>query len=61
MEEKELEGIKSELGKLADLLEDSNEDLDGGVIAEILRDLANGDTAETIVGAYDLEVNISGL
>lgn len=61
MGERELEGIKSEMGKLADMLEDSDEDLDAGAVADILRELSGGMTADAVVAEFGLEVNTGGL
>lgn len=56
MEEKELEGIKTEMGKLADLIENSGWEFEAETLAEILRDLVAGDTAIHIISNYSIEL-----
>lgn len=53
-EEKELEGMKREMGLIADCLDELGDDLDASAVAEILRGLAEGETAESIIAAYGL-------
>lgn len=54
MEEKELEGMKSEMGKLAEHLEMLDIDIDSQVVAEILHDLSEGKTTAGIIDTYGL-------
>lgn len=60
-EEKELEGLKLEMEKLADHFEENGEQLDGTVdsdsIVGILRSLLQGARAETIIEGYGFEVD----
>lgn len=54
MEERELEGLKREMGKLAEHLEMLDIDVDSQCMAEILTNLIHGKTAESIIDAYGL-------
>lgn len=54
MDERELEGIKREMEKLAEHLEGFGDEIDTDVVAGILRELAAGHTAETIIKEYGL-------
>lgn len=58
--EKELEGLKREMLKLADHFEDHSEELedcmDADTVVGVLKSLLNGATAETIIEGYGLEV-----
>lgn len=57
--ELEFEGLKREIEKVADYIEDHLDSLDNDVDGEcavgILRSLLNGATAETIIEGYGLE------
>lgn len=54
MDERELEGIKREMEKLAEHLEGFGDELDTEVVAAILRELAAGHTTEAIIEEYGL-------
>jgi hypothetical protein len=54
MGERELEGLKSEMEKLADHLDCLNADIDAECVADILSDLSSGSTAATIIEKYGL-------
>jgi hypothetical protein len=63
--ERELEGLKREMEKVADHLEDNEDVLDGAVNTDtaysILRSLLMGKTAEVIIKGYGLEVAEHGV
>lgn len=52
--ERELAGIKEEIEKLAAVLEGADGMFEGDAVAGILRDLAEGATADAIVEDYDI-------
>jgi len=54
MEERELAGLKAEMEKLADHLDCLDADIDAECVADILSDLMNGKTAESIIDQYGL-------
>ncbi len=54
MEGRELEGMRSEMEKLAEHLEGFGDELDTEVVAGILRELAAGHTAAAIIVEYGL-------
>ena len=53
-EENELAGLKDEMEKLAEQLENLGDDIDTEVIASMLRLLSNGHTAASIIEEYGL-------
>ena len=57
-EERELEGLKREMEKLADCLNDMGDDLDSAAVGDMLKSLINGATAETIIEDFGLEAGI---
>jgi hypothetical protein len=52
--ERELQGMKWEMEKLADCLEELGDDLDSEALAGILRALVSGETAQHIIADYAL-------
>lgn len=54
MEERELAGMKDEMEKLAETLENLGDELDTEVVAAVLRLLAAGYTADRIIAEFCL-------
>ncbi len=54
MGERELDGLKNEMARLAEHLECIDVDLDSEVVADVLTDLAEGKTAAHIIDRYGL-------
>jgi len=54
MGEEKLEGLKLEMEKLAEHLDTLEADIDAEAVADILTDLRDGVTADTIIDRYGL-------
>ncbi len=54
MPERELDGLKNEMTKLAEHLESVDTDLDSQTIADILTELVDGRTAEHLISRYGI-------
>jgi hypothetical protein len=57
-EERELEGLKREMEKLAECFANMGDDIDTTAVGEILMGLTQGETAEHIIESYGLDAGV---